>query len=78
MKYIWKLTEHIEDVHRQKTVFLAVSACVWGLLAFAAAVLVSLFIYGPSGILMPAVCAAGYGSILVGIYGGVLYLYRND
>lgn len=78
MKYIWKLVEGIDNVHRQKAAFLAISACVWGILAFAVSVPVGLLVSDPDGTLILSLCAAGYGSILVGIYGGIFYLYRNE
>lgn len=77
MKYIWKLVEHIEEEHRQKTVFLVISACIWGLLAFAVSIPIGLFAEVSDAVIF-SLCAAGYGSILVGIYGGIFYLYRNE
>lgn len=78
MKYIWKLVEGIEDERKQRNMFLAISACVWGMLAFAVSIPVSILVYGTGSVLISAMCAAGYGSILVGIYGGIFFLYRNE
>lgn len=78
MKYIWKLVEDIKDEHRQKTIFLAVNACVWGLLAFLIFIPISLLVSTPDGAIALALYGAGYGSILVGIYGGIFYLYRKE
>ena len=77
MKYIWKLVEGVENENRQKNIFLAVNAIVWGLLFFAVSIPVVMLTGGAEQTLIFALCAAGYGSILVGIYGGIFYLYRN-
>lgn len=78
MKYIWRLVKSIENEHRQRSTFLALNACVWGLLAFLVFIPPGIFFNGPDEGLILALCAAGYGSILVGIYGGIFYLYKRE
>ena len=77
MGCIWKLVENIENKDRRIGLFLSLNACFWGVLAFVIVCLLMLIIGEFRSMWIYGLCAVGYGGILVGIYGGIFYLYRK-
>ena len=77
MKYLWKLSEKIEDKIKRTRVFLVLNSVVWAMLLFIAVFIPAIILTDFARAAAYALCAAGYGVVLAGIYGGALYLYKN-
>lgn len=78
MKHIWRLVKKIKDARGRRRAFLLLSACIWGFLGAVSCIFFSLLLNNTIlETLIFALCGAAYGGVLLGIYGGALFLYKN-
>lgn len=81
MSIIYQISEKIHEKTgwEKHNIFLLIHAVVWNLIAWFATMMIHFVASGSwqvSGILL--FCSMGYAGVIIGFFGGALYLYQKE
>lgn len=81
MNKIYRVSKEISEITGEKSsnIFLFINILIWTFLAFLVTLLIFFIVPGSlKGTGDILFCTMGYTGVIVGFFGGILYLYIND